>query len=220
KMEDKEVKESLRLQLGVKYAMETDLTARYSELTESFHYFAGQPISIDTASFTDDVRSKVTMPMALHVGGGLNYNNTEIGIIQLGVEVHSQDWSGFKLPFETEDGISEITGASSFHAGLQFIPASDDNFLGRCSYRVGFRQSDSYLTLRDTRISQQAVSFGLTMPLLYARTWSRFHLGFEYGNNGTTNEGLLKENFMNVMVGFTFSPFFKTDEWFIYRQYE
>lgn len=219
-VQDKEVKKSLKLQLGANYGLASPLTVRYSELAESFYFFAGQPIPIDTVSFTDDSRTESTLPSSLRIGGGLTFSHNAIGAISAGLEWRAQQWSSFALPFDQSSAISRPADASSLHAGVQFLPASDEKFLGRCTYRMGFRQSETYLSLRETAIRQQALSLGLTMPLLYSRTWSRLHFAVEWGSTGTNDNALLQEDFVNVMVGFTLSPFFKTDEWFMYRKYD
>jgi hypothetical protein len=47
------------------------------------------------------------------------------------------------------------------------------------------------------------------------KTASRINLAFEIGQRGTTNSGLIKEQFMGVHAGFNLC-----DKWFIQRKYD
>ena len=56
-----------------------------------------------------------------------------------------------------------------------------------------------------------SLGFGLPLP----KSASRINLALEIGQRGTTNSGLIKEQFMGVHAGFNFC-----DKWFIQRKYD
>jgi len=90
------------------------------------------------------------------------------------------------------------------------------------SYRAGLRQTDTHLHINGTNIMQQAVSVGLSIPVV--RSLSRFHIGAEYMTGGTQDNNLILEKGFNFIVGFTLTPaerwFFQPERWFFQRKYD
>ena len=75
-------------------------------------------------------------------------------------------------------------------------------------------------TQKSTQLSEYAFSLGAGFPVGRSyvpgtRTASMINVGLEYGQRGTIDNGLIKENFIRVRVGFTIN-----DEWFIKRVYD
>jgi len=68
------------------------------------------------------------------------------------------------------------------------------------------------LIINNQAINDSALTLGLGMPLRGA--FSNVNIGFELGNRGTTNAGLVKENYMNFSIGLSFN-----DKWFQKRKY-
>jgi len=86
------------------------------------------------------------------------------------------------------------------------------NYLSKITYRGGFRYENTGLVINNVSILDRAVTFGLGLPL--NGTFSNINIGFEYGKRGTTNAGLIEENYSNISFGFSFN-----DKWFQRRQY-
>jgi hypothetical protein len=61
----------------------------------------------------------------------------------------------------------------------------------------------------------------MTLPLHFRRglTKSSFHMGAEYGEYGTTQEGLIQETYVRIMAGFSFTPHFR-NRWFVQPKYD
>ena len=78
---------------------------------------------------------------------------------------------------------------------------------------------EPYLALREEQIKEWGVSAGTSIPLLASKSASKLNFAVEYGKGGTTASGLVEENFVNIWLGFSFSPFIAND-WFIQRKYE
>jgi hypothetical protein len=51
------------------------------------------------------------------------------------------------------------------------------------------------------------------------RSLSKVHLGVEWGTRGTTDAGLVEENYLGFMVGFSLSPS-SFDRWFRQVKYD
>ena len=82
-----------------------------------------------------------------------------------------------------------------YRLGGYFVPDynSITSYWGRVTYRLGARYEESGLLIENQSIDEFGISFGLGLPL--GRGFSNANLTFEYGQRGTTNAGLVKEDF-------------------------
>jgi hypothetical protein len=64
------------------------------------------------------------------------------------------------------------------------------------------------------------MTFGVSVPLLSSRSLSRLNLAFELGKLGTTNNGLIEDNYFKCLIGFSLAPDAKYDRWFRKRKYD
>ena len=94
------------------------------------------------------------------------------------------------------------------------IPKYDSftNYLSRIVYRAGIRLENTGLELQNQTIKDFGITFGLGLPM---SGLSKINIGVEMGQLGTLDAGLMKENYTNIMLGFSLS-----DVWFIKRKYD
>lgn len=99
--------------------------------------------------------------------------------------------------------------ASQFGLGGYYIPnyVSLTNYFSRVVYRAGFRYQETGLNVNGQDINEFGISFGLGLPV--GGLFSNANLGFEYGERGTTDMGLVKENFFNLSLSLSLN-----DRWF------
>lgn len=99
--------------------------------------------------------------------------------------------------------------ASKFRLGGYYIPNynSFGNYLERVVYRAGVRYEQTGLNVDGQDINEFGISFGLGMPV--GRLFSNVNLGFEIGKRGTTDFGLIQENFFNTYLSLSLN-----DRWF------
>ncbi len=83
----------------------------------------------------------------------------------------------------------------------------------RITYRAGLRYNQSYLDFNGTQINEFGISFGFGFPMKKSKTG--IDLGFEIGRRGTTNNNLIQENFVNVLLGISIQ-----EHWFHKRKYQ
>ena len=95
-----------------------------------------------------------------------------------------------------------------------YIPKYDSftNYLSRVVYRVGARWEHSGMEVKSRAVKDFGITFGIGLPM---NVLSKVNIGVEIGQKGTTDAGLLKENYTNIMLGFSLS-----DVWFIKRKYD
>ncbi|WP_413513760.1 hypothetical protein [Myroides odoratus] len=103
-----------------------------------------------------------------------------------------------------------------YSVGGFYIPKynSFTSYFDRVVYRAGFRYENTGLVLKNEAINDYAFSVGAGFPL-FGRTLSNINLGLEYGNRGTKNSGLIKENYFNISIGLSLNDF-----WFLKRKFD
>ena len=214
-----------QLKLGAKWSAvfgatataPTTLIARTTTLAELLKFNSLIEIARDTALYEIDVPDTVTMP--LQIGGGLVIRKGEKFLI--GIDYFKQDWTGTDL-FGQE---GSFTSSSRWSLGFQYIPdkfaEGRSNFKKRIQYRGGLKYATHYLVFKsDVPLSEVAVSFGLGLPMRKLRAGDTFtqnmlNLSVELGQRGTTENELVKEQFIRFNIGFSLN-----EKWFIKRKYD
>lgn len=209
------------LQLGLDYTLNSKLSTSYSELLSNMVIINGSQASFkDTVRSIENEKGKLKIPQRISVGAAIKMYNVRLGTLMVGLDYRTQDWSKYQLntasDIQLDNGLKSTT-ALSF--GLEYKPAMDKktDFLRRLTYRAGYRTSESALFLNETQVIQQGVSAGLSIPVI--KSSSKLHIGAEYGTNGTTDSGLVKENYLNIQVGLTLTPS-TFDRWFRQTKYD
>ncbi|WP_378186429.1 hypothetical protein ACE939_14895 [Aquimarina sp. W85] len=107
-----------------------------------------------------------------------------------------------------QEGV-EYTNASKFKMGGYYIPnyRSLTSYLNRIVYRAGVRYEETGLTIDNNAINEFGISFGVGLPV--GRLFSNLNIGFEYGQRGTKDAGLIREDFMNLSLSLSLN-----DQWF------
>ncbi len=120
---------------------------------------------------------------------------------------------GITNPLQNSSGVNYVA-ASRFSAGGFYIPKYDSftNYLSRVVYRLGTRWEHLGMELNNNGLKDFGISFGIGLPM---NVLSKVNIGVELGQYGTTDAGLVKENYTNIMLGFSLS-----DLWFIKRKYD
>jgi hypothetical protein len=98
--------------------------------------------------------------------------------------------------------------------GGYYIPNynSFSNYVKRMTYRAGFKYEKTGLVIRSESINDIGITLGIGLPI--TQSLSNFNIGFEIGKRGTTNAGLIQENYANLSVSFSLN-----DKWFVQRKY-
>jgi hypothetical protein len=133
-----------------------------------------------------------------------------------------QDWTSFESTFSDALGVESLSKYQHLGFGIELTPKGSENannLFERTTYRIGARNTDTYVTLSETQINQRAISAGFSMPILASRSSSKFNFGIEYGTSGTLEGDLIKENFVNFQIGLSLTPYF-LNPWFVQRQYD
>ena len=155
----------------------------------------------------------LTLPSRFSLGAGIGQETKWF----IGAEYVLQKTGDFNNPiFSTQN--SSFEDAPNFAIGGFYIPDHDSfsKFFNRVTYRGGFNFGKSGLIINDESINEFGISFGLGLPLSGGTGGgiSELNLGFEYGQRGTTDQNLIKENYFNFNISLSFN-----DRWFNKRKY-
>lgn len=151
--------------------------------------------------------SKVKIPSKLSFGAGLG----EIKKWFVGFESTFQGSSSYGTIYDTNVSFENATKLS---LGGYYTPNynSFSNYYKKITYRAGLRYENTGLIVNSKSINDSALTLGLGLPV--GGTVSSINFGMEYGKRGTTNAGLIQENYLNISIGLSFS-----DKWFVKRKY-
>ncbi|WP_299678276.1 hypothetical protein [uncultured Dokdonia sp.] len=148
-------------------------------------------------------------PSSVTLGAGLGAPNKWF----FGAEYTTQKNSTFtNRGFEIDN--ARFEDAAQFRLGGFYIPKynSVSSYFERVTYRAGFRYEESGIVIDNEDINEFGISFGVGLPA--GRRLSNINFTFEFGQRGTTNSGLVQENFFNAGVSLSLN-----DIWFIQSKF-
>ena len=227
----------LVLNLGARYSAQQDMASERSRDVYSYVQNAGGVVFVrDSISSFSEKKGTVSIPSTISVGTSIEFYKEKRKRkniwrkYTLNLDYSQTDWTTVGEDFGesiTYDGLGK---QSNISAGIAYRPhisaaRSGDRLkhLQVSTYRVGFRTGNSHLDIEGQVLEETGISFGMNIPLLIGgikRSDTHFDLGVEYGTRGTTDAGLLKEEYFKVMVGFSFHPDMSYDHWFRKRKYD
>jgi len=182
--------------LGLVYENSAFIKTRNQILTYNYEGTGTSASLNDTMSFSKS-NGKMQTPQSL--GGGISYQYRDKWLVT--ADVTWQNWSHYYLN-ETNNG--SLKDAITLSAGLQFIPNSaSTNYLNKIRFRAGFRYCTGQIFINERSINDFSISVGLGFPLKIYNNSPSFGILFEYGQMGTLQNELLKENYFRFSLHFT-----------------
>lgn len=207
---DRMLSEDLEFIASAHYSPESSLTSdNFRQIALLVYSGEGQEVAIDPREI-DVENSELILPEKYAFGAGIGQPRKWF----LGAEYVGQGEQSFNnRSFEIED--ADFTSSSIYRLGGFFIPEFNSltSYFSRVVYRGGLRYEETGLSLGGEPINEFGITLGVGLPA--GRTFSNVNLGLEYGQRGTTNAGLIKENFFTVFISLSLN-----DKWFIKRRFE
>jgi hypothetical protein len=153
--------------------------------------------------------SDLNLPSKLTLGAGFGASNKWF----LGAEYSNIQAEDFN-PVTLNQDVS-YQNASQYRLGGFYIPEYNSltNYFNRIVYRAGIRFEETGLQISNEAINEFGISFGVGLPA--GNNFSNANLGIEYGQRGTTNSGLIKENFLKLSISLSLN-----DKWFVQRKFD
>lgn len=156
----------------------------------------------------DDERGSIYIPN--RIGFGVTFE--KMNKFALGLEGQIQDFNKFESFFGEELALKE---AIKVGLGFQIVPdyQAIDNYFKRTTYRFGLEYLQTPYYLNQTNINDIGINFGVSFPV---NQLSLVNFAMKLGKRGTTENGLVQENYMNFTLGFSLND----NSWFYKRVFD
>ena len=207
---NKEIKKDKYIAVGAIFQNNSELDVKQSILSTTYDLNSTSIIIKDTFQI-DTIFGNIVIPNKISVG--LSYSTKRLLLV---MNYSSQDWSDYQF---LANGISvnedNLKNSICYSGGLQFTPKynAHNKYWKKINYRLGGRYNKTYLSLRNNQLTEKSLTFGVGLPI--KRTNTYYNLSVEVGDKGTTEENLIKEQFIRVAFGVTFKGI-----WFVKRKYD
>ena len=192
------------------YQPESSLTSKNTQSIRTLKLdgsFGGDTENINL-SLTGMDETKFTIPSFSSFGLGFGLDKKWF----VGLNFKSVQGNGYRNEFMSLDNVN-FNQHNIYSVGGFYLPKFDSftNFFDRVTYRAGFKYIDGGLEVNQQDIKDFGINFGLGIPV---GRLSKANLGVEFGQRGTDDFGLIKENYLNFMIGVSLN-----DLWFIKSMY-
>lgn len=206
------MREKVKFTFGYFMALNNSLNVNYSSTIYNYILSGtGSQIIRDTVLYNSNQGGKITLP--LEQGFGIGFKKGER--INIVADFAITDWQNFKYL----DNASDLKKNYRVAAGVNYVPekyATGNNaLLRRINYRLGASYQTGFIDLRNTLISNYALTAGIGFPVGIGRLSSMVNLSVQFGQTGTSANNLTKENYIRFNFGFTFC-----DRWFQKFRYD
>lgn len=198
--------------LGYSLTLGTSLNSTFSNTITQYDYDASgnQSLPLDTLANTHTPKTKIKLPQTNHYG--ITFVND--GKYLVGAEYTSANWSSFSI-----GGVNQgLQNTKTYNLGGQITPNINalSNYFATVDYRLGFIYNQTYVNINNatnntnTSINNYAVTFGVGLPLPpNVTSFYKINFAAELGRQGTLNNGLVRETYVNLHLSFTLN-----DRWF------
>jgi hypothetical protein len=204
------INESLSLTSSITYTPETDLTSENTRVISTFLVLPSGAISTRDEREINVGDTEFTFPSQYTFGLGIGKEKKWfLGGEYTNLKTSNLTNRSFDIDFVT------FTDSSKFRLGGFYIPNynSIGKYWNRVVYRSGIRFEETGININGEGINEFGISFGVGLPV--GRLFSNINLGFEVGRRGTTDFGLVQENFFNTFISLSLN-----DRWFEKRYYD
>lgn len=194
--------------VGVTYSPPTILNINQRRLvtTEVYSDQARQFFTIGNDTLSSVRSNSSVIPAQYGVGVALE----QYAKVLFTLDFVYQDWRTFTLPAR-DQGIKNYWRLAG---GVEWVPqANAIAYYKRIAYRAGVRYENTYVQRNNTPVENVMLTLNLGLPLF--RQYSRFNIGGAIGRRGTLRNGLIQEDYFQIMAGITFNEI-----WFFKRTYD
>jgi len=192
--------------VGGQFGATDQINSNFTYTTYNYSISSGSEFPKDTVEFIDGLEGTIRLPQSGSYGFSFGQQNSWM----FSAEYRYQNFSEFSDVL----GGDSLANTSRYMVGGYFIPDARalTGFWNRTQYRAGLYYGQTPLVLKGQQLVEYGMSFGLGLPFI-SRGWSSINIGAEIGQRGTTDNGLIKENYFMLNFGLTLN-----DKWFIKRR--
>lgn len=185
--------------LGMVYGPKKELESTYSLSV----------INIDGTTSTETLEdvSTYSIPQKFGVGfSTVNKNKT----LSLSADYRFEEWSEIELNQVSVN----LKNTHRYSFGFELTPERNmrEAYFKRIHYMFGGYYTNSNMEYKGVELNEKGLTFGFGFPI--KRNTSLINMGFELGERGSLENGLIKENYYNFNLSFTLKSM-----WFQKQQY-
>ncbi|MCT4590799.1 MAG: hypothetical protein N4A71_23450 [Carboxylicivirga sp.] len=209
---------------GAVFTPKTGISGKLKRLVAagtSFNRDGVTIINADTLAYSERKFNSNTLELPAKYGIGIAYNIEDQMTVTADYSLTKWSETDFPaLPSVTNDENAFTIGDEQKIAfGLEYIPnyRSASFYPSRIKYRLGTSYKKEYLIAPQSAGGDHLTDFGITfgMGLPLKRSKTSFNLAFEWGQRGSTDNGLVKENYMRFTMNLTLHEY-----WFMKRKFD
>jgi hypothetical protein len=203
------VKDAYDVVVGFTFDNQSKLNVDAQTLAGASYYSYSDYLNTNSVSDTTNYyEGSGDMIIPTKLGFGVSFNNRKN--LLAAIDYEFQKWEDSEI-LGTNAGLDNY---SKLSGGIEYIPAKNHpKFFKRINYRFGVNYADSYLNINNTQITSQGVNVGFGIPVRRSKT--SFNINFEYGQRGTVDNNLIKENYAIISLTLSLS-----DIWFYKRKFD
>lgn len=218
------LKDRHNIVLGAVYNPRTGIKGKVKKLVAAGNSFDRDGVTIinaDTLSFNETEFSGSALELPEKYGIGIAYNIEDLMTIT--ADYSLTKWSDTEFPAlaasSSDPNAFTIGDEQKFAFGLEYIPnyRSASFYPSRIKYRLGTSYKKEYLVTPQAaggnHLTDFGITFGVGLPLKRSKT--SFNLAFEWGQRGSTDYSLVKENYMRFTMNLTLHEY-----WFMKRKFD
>ncbi len=166
----------------------------------------------DTLEYFEDLKKQITHPEKIGLGFSYHFDRK----LLIAFDYQQRNWSKYQFL----DRQQQLKDSKSYKVGIQLTPNPQTlrrgtlkSYLNRSDFRLGGHYDETYIQFDDVNIKNYAVSVGLGLPLANNKT--RINLSYELGVKGTTDNGLIEQQYGIFSIGLSLY-----DRWFYQAKIE
>ncbi len=206
-----ELKEKIKIGTGFYLNTPSSISAKQSNIIYNYNLDGfGVERPKDTVLNSQDNKGEIKLPLEMGIGFSVKKGDKLTFLVDGAIT----NWSGFKY-FNTPS--TNFKNSYRASVGINYVPNKRaygfSNYYKKVQYRIGASYTNGYLDLKNTTIKNYAVTAGLGLPV--GNGIALVNISAQYGKMGTISNNLLQEEYVRLIIGFTFN-----DLWFRRFKYD
>ncbi|RIJ37679.1 hypothetical protein D1627_11280 [Pontibacter oryzae] len=204
------LKDKLFVSGGGTYSFATDLEAE-RDVTYERRGPDSNPVDFPVAD-EDTIQGSIHLPANWRAGFSLDNGNN----LTIAADYTTYEWSKYKGLDGSNDKLKD---SYKMAVGAEYTPNANaiDSYFKRITYRGGLYYANTQFQLNGEDIKDKGATAGFTFPIGRGTIYDLYLLNVSlgYGQRGTTDKGLIKEDYFQFGLGFTVNS-----RWFLKRRIE
>lgn len=203
------INKKLSLFSGVYYTPSSTLKSENTRNIETVSYNSSFDLQVVDTLAVQISKKDLKLAQKWSFGAGVGDSKKWL----VGAEISLQDVGELANNYNSLDNV--VYGKNEkYSIGGYYTPNPSpySNYFKRITYRGGFKYEKTGLIINSQSINDVGMTFGAGLPI--TGSLSNVNVGVEIGKKGTTNAGLVQENYFVVNLSFSLS-----DKWFVKRKF-